>query len=64
MADTGVSESDAWLVIFPAIRVCAGVVLDLDGEPISPGLSQEQCEAEESGIAIEMVDGNEFKETP
>jgi hypothetical protein len=63
-AEAGVSESDAWLVIFPSIRVCAGVVLDLDGAPMSSGLCLEKHVAEETGIGIERVDGDDFKTTP
>lgn len=56
MAEAGVPEDAAWLVIEKCVRVCDGIVLDLDGadEP-SPGMGREWKIAETVGAKVEVV---------
>lgn len=56
LAEVGVDEDEAWLVIEICLRRCQGIVLDLDGddEP-SPGIIRERKIAEAVGAKVEVV---------
>lgn len=56
LADAGIDEETCWLVIDRCVRVCHGIVLDLDGtrEP-SPGMLRERDIMLSVGGAVEVV---------
>lgn len=56
IADAGVPEEEAWLVIDKCVRISSGIVLDLDGadEP-SPGMIRERDIMLAVGGKVEVV---------
>ena len=55
MAKAGLPEDLAWIVIERCVRVCHGIVLDLDGADASDGMLREQAMAEAVGGEVRTV---------
>lgn len=55
LAEADVPESQAWMVIEASIPICAGLVADLDGLPMSSGMAREGGLAKASGIPVEAI---------
>jgi hypothetical protein len=55
MAKAGLPEDLAWLVIERCVRVCHGIVLDLDGAEASEGMMREKAMAEAVGGELRTV---------
>lgn len=60
LASVRVSEGPAWDVIYPAIAASDGVVLDLDGAPMSSGMRTEEKQALRRKAQTVLVDGDLF----